>query len=331
MTATLKTGIVQEPSSSIANLTLSSSGGVTFGAAATTNTITSAAATALTIQSAGTTAMTIDTSQNVGIGTTSPSTKLTVSGSANVTGTITANAVLAGYVSGTSNIYIRNLSGFNRIDSYNDPITATYPLIINSSLMRFNIADVETMRIDSSGNLLVGTTIVNPGIGNNNTGCMFSSGGFGSVSRGDTAWYVNYTGTGTGQNVRLSWQGTVVGNISTTSTATAYNTSSDYRLKENVQPLTTGLATIGALKPVTYDWISDKSNGEGFIAHELQAVIPHAVTGDKDAVDENGKPQYQGVDYSKIVVHLVAALQELSAKVDAQAAEITALKAKVGA
>jgi hypothetical protein len=81
--------------------------------------------------------------------------------------------------------------------------------------------------------------------------------------------------------------------------------------------MTTGLEKISALKPVTYDWINDKSEGEGFIAHELQAIIPAAVTGAKDAVDADGKPEYQGVDYSKIVVHLVAALQELDAKFEA--------------
>ena len=109
---------------------------------------------------------------------------------------------------------------------------------------------------------------------------------------------------------------------------TSFNTSSDYRLKENVAPMTTGLATINALKPVTYDWISDNSQGEGFIAHELQAVIVHAVTGEKDAVNEDGSIKPQGVDYSKIVVHLVAAIQELSAKNDALEARLAALEAK---
>ena len=122
--------------------------------------------------------------------------------------------------------------------------------------------------------------------------------------------------------------GTTVGSITSNGTATAYNTSSDYRLKENVLPMTTGLATVSALKPVTYKWNVDGSNGEGFIAHELQEVIPHAVTGIKDAVDDDGKPVYQGVDYSKIVVHLVAAIQELSAKNDALEARIAALESK---
>lgn len=115
----------------------------------------------------------------------------------------------------------------------------------------------------------------------------------------------------------LNAAGTSVGSITTTASVTSYNTSSDYRLKNSVEPMTTGLGTIAALRPVTYKWNADNSDGEGFVAHELQEIIPHAVTGAKDAVDEDGKPIHQGVDYSKIVVHLVAAIQELTAKVAA--------------
>jgi len=110
---------------------------------------------------------------------------------------------------------------------------------------------------------------------------------------------------------------TNTGSITTNGTTTAYNVTSDYRLKENVQPMTGGLATVAALKPVTYDWISNGSAGEGFIAHELQAVIPEAVTGKKDAVSEDGSINAQGVDFSKIVPHLVAAIQELTARLAA--------------
>jgi hypothetical protein len=92
--------------------------------------------------------------------------------------------------------------------------------------------------------------------------------------------------------------------------------------------MTSGLATLAALNPVTYKWNADDSDGEGFIAHELAEVIPLAVTGEKDAVDKDGKPVHQGVDYSKIVVYLVAAIQELSAKNGALEARLTALEAK---
>ena len=124
--------------------------------------------------------------------------------------------------------------------------------------------------------------------------------------------------------------GTTVGSITTTNSSTAYNTSSDYRLKQNVVSMTNGLSTINALNPVAYKWISTQETGQGFIAHELAQVIPSAVTGTKDAVDDSGNPVYQGVDYSKIVVHLVAALRELKTTVDAQAAQIVELQSKVG-
>jgi hypothetical protein len=68
---------------------------------------------------------------------------------------------------------------------------------------------------------------------------------------------------------------------------------------------------------VTYDWKVDGSDGEGFIAHELQSVIPHSVFGEKDAVNKDGSIKPQGVDYSKVVVHLVAAIQELEARLAA--------------
>ena len=113
----------------------------------------------------------------------------------------------------------------------------------------------------------------------------------------------------------LNSSGSGVGSITTTASATAYNISSDYRLKEAVQPLSSGLARVSALKPSIYKWKMDGSSGEGFLAHELADVVPFAVTGEKDAVDADGKPAYQGVDLSKLVPILVAAIQELTDRV----------------
>ena len=108
----------------------------------------------------------------------------------------------------------------------------------------------------------------------------------------------------------------VVGSISVTANATSYNQSSDYRLKDDPTLMTGALGAIAALNPVEFTWKSDGSVGRGFIAHELQAVVPEAVTGAKDAVDTDGNPSYQGVDASKIVPFLVAAVKELSARVE---------------
>jgi hypothetical protein len=122
----------------------------------------------------------------------------------------------------------------------------------------------------------------------------------------------------------FSAAGSTTGSITSNGTVTVYATTSDYRLKENVQPMTGALSKVNQLKPVVYDWISDKSQGQGFIAHELQAIIPDCVIGQKDAVDEHGKPVYQEIDTSFLVATLTAAIQELST-------ELNALKQKVGA
>jgi len=97
-------------------------------------------------------------------------------------------------------------------------------------------------------------------------------------------------------------------------------------LKNDVQPIENALDTVSALNPVTWKWKLDGSAGQGFIAHELQTVVPDCVVGEKDAVDEDGKPRYQGVDTSFLVATLTKAIQELNAKVEGLQAEINALK-----
>jgi hypothetical protein len=120
---------------------------------------------------------------------------------------------------------------------------------------------------------------------------------------------------------------TNVGSISTNGTITAFNTVSDYRLKEAVAPMTGALEKVAALKPVTYKWKVDGSDGQGFIAHELDEVVPGCVTGKKDAVDADGKPVYQGIDVSFLVATLTAAIQEQQALITALTTRITALEA----
>jgi len=123
--------------------------------------------------------------------------------------------------------------------------------------------------------------------------------------------------TGDAATFQHTTLGNTVGSISITAVATAYNIASDYRLKQSVQPLAGGLARVNLLKPSTYKWNLDGSAGEGFLAHELAEVVPLAVSGQKDAVNEDGSIKIQGVDLSKIVPILVAAIQELTAEVNA--------------
>jgi len=113
----------------------------------------------------------------------------------------------------------------------------------------------------------------------------------------------------------------------TTTNAVNYNTSSDYRLKENVAPLPNGLQRVLSLNPVEFKWIGNSELGEGFIAHEMATVMPQAVSGEKDAVDADDQPKYQGVDYGKLTPLLTAAIQELNAKVEALEAKVAELEA----
>ena len=112
---------------------------------------------------------------------------------------------------------------------------------------------------------------------------------------------------------------TQVGTITTNGSTTAYNTSSDYRLKENIVPLANAVSRVKQLAPKNFTWKNNPSLGtvEGFIAHELQAVVPDAVFGEKDGVDQDGKAKYQGVDSSMLVALLTAALQEAITRIEA--------------
>jgi len=102
-----------------------------------------------------------------------------------------------------------------------------------------------------------------------------------------------------------------------TGNSVSYNTSSDYRLKTNIEPLTDAVARLLQIPVRRFNWLTDPaaSKIDGFLAHEAQSVVPESVTGTKDEVDSDGKPIYQGIDQSKLVPLLVAAVQELAARV----------------
>jgi len=172
----------------------------------------------------------------------------------------------------------------------------------------------ERMRIDSSGRLLVGTISVGYISGYQMTVAHSGTGGAA----------FKYDGTSETNAISLQNGNGQVGRIYTSGSNTTYATSSDYRLKENIAPMTGALAKVQSLNPVTYKWKSDGADGQGFIAHELAEVVPDCVGGEKDAVDADGNPVYQDIDTSFLVATLTAAIQELSA-------EVEALKAKVGA
>ena len=194
------------------------------------------------------------------------------------------------------------------------------------------ISFTQSMTLDSSGNLLVGTTSAPTGgpaapffyagsIFANITSSVSGATSVINVEHSGGSYYGimlknGSTGTSDALNFRNS-SNLQVGNIGVSTTATSYNSSSDYRLKENIAPMTGALAKVQSLKPVTYTWKSTGEASQGFIAHELQEVCPDAVTGEKDAVDAEGNPKYQGIDTSFLVATLTAAIQELKAEFDA--------------
>ena len=110
--------------------------------------------------------------------------------------------------------------------------------------------------------------------------------------------------------------GSNVGSITQNGSSTSFNTSSDYRLKENVNYSWDATSRLKQLKPVRFNFKSDKDTTlDGFLAHEVSSIVPEAITGTKDEVDGDGNPEYQGIDQSKLIPLLVKTIQELEARV----------------
>ena len=169
----------------------------------------------------------------------------------------------------------------------------------------------ERMRI-AGGQVLIGISSAHDG--------NFKLGGLSTASVSFLSTQNNATtGTMSVMSFRAN-SNTEIGSIKTTNTATAFNTSSDYRLKENLQPLENGLERLNNLNPVKFDWKEDGTSSEGFIAHEAQEVFPDAVTGEKDGED------MQGMDYGRITPLLVKAIQEQQEQIEQLKAEVQTLK-----
>jgi hypothetical protein len=181
----------------------------------------------------------------------------------------------------------------------------------------YNQNGLERARIDSSGRLLLGTA--------SNFDASYKQSIF-IDSTGGTV----YRNTTSGTHYPLAFQtntGTYVGSISTTSTATTYTTFSDYRLKENVTAVTDGITRLRQLKPSRFNFIAEPGKiVDGFLAHEAAEVVHECVTGEKDAMDVGGNPVYQGIDQSKLVPLLTAALQEAIGEIESLKARVAALE-----
>ena len=164
----------------------------------------------------------------------------------------------------------------------------------------------EAMRINSDGDTLIGCTAM-PSTSVNGVGFDVSNA---SEIKSSIA------GTGNATRVRFFNGNGEVGTIRTNGSATAYNTSSDYRLKENVNYDFDATTRLKQLKPARFNFIKDADTTvDGFIAHEVSSIVPEAIHGTKDEVDNNSNPIYQGIDQSKLVPLLVKTIQELEARI----------------
>ena len=296
----------------------------------------------LGLSTAGVQRVVVDASGNVGIGTASPSAPLQIVTSSNTINAAFGKPSFTTYqTDATLNLLGDHVDGsgpsicFNHLNVGNNVATNQGSRIIGyrnnassdrSMGLRFLYANgtgvsTEGMRLDASGNLLVGTT---------STGYTSSNSTYYTPT---SAYWIHNHLTGTASGTRYHGFGLGINEVGSITqngtTAVLYNTNSDYRLKENIQPIQNALQKVAALKPVTYTWkTAPEEIGEGFIAHELAEVCPLAVNGEKDAVNEDGSIKPQGIDPSKLVGLLTAAIQELSAKNDALEARLAALESK---
>ena len=268
------------------------------------------------INTGGTTRTTIESNGRLGIGTTSPACDLHVSGANPRTRfTSTGNTVNYDIFMGSSN-----------------------PTIGTSSnhALAFMINDSEVARFRTpTGGLMIGETggtrigepklhVLSGGSGNNVASFFYNT------THDRDAIIIRHNGADGGNNRIMiglaNADGNKVGNIISNGSSTSYNTSSDYRLKENVTAISDGITRLKTLKPYKFNFKADASTTvDGFFAHEVTAV-PEAISGEKDAVDSDDNPVYQGIDQSKLVPLLTAALQEAVAKIEVLETKVAALE-----
>ncbi len=285
----------------------------------------------LNFKTGGSERMRIASNGTVGIGTTSPSYLLDLRSSADadtplfrINNTSTGSSAAARlYMTADGN----NFSLYNYGDGTGNANETRFRSSAGGSYFTFAPGSSEKMRIDSSGN--VGMGIVSQ------SGVKLyvdaPSSTHAGVFRVDSAAYAsiicdNQASSGTRFFTSFRIDNSIVGNITSTGSSTTYATSSDYRLKENIQPLENGLERLNQLKPVKFNWIEDGKEEEGFIAHEVSEIFSDAVVGEKDAVNEDGSIDGQTMDYGRITPLLVKAIQEQQEQIEQLKTEIQTLK-----
>jgi hypothetical protein len=183
-----------------------------------------------------------------------------------------------------------------------------------TNTINFYTNNLERARINNSGNFCINTTSV---FSNAKLTVSTSATDGIASTQGTTGGYCflsnALTNGGTFYHASFGENATQRGSITSNGTVTVYNTTSDYRLKNNQAPLTGSGAFIDALQPKTWNWAQDGSKGVGFIAHEFAEVSPSSVTGEKDAIDAEGNPVHQAMQASsaEVIANLVAEIQSL--------------------
>ena len=318
-----------------------------------------AAADTVTVETAGSERLRIDSSGNVGINETAPTVPLTVKGAqafgSSASNLSTATTKAAARIRGSSNASTSLFFGSitndaeQYIQSANGAGSAADDIILNpfGGNVMVGQGSSERTRVDTSGRLLIGITAPTT------TGAYFEPS---SLDR--TVLFLGSSNATSGITLLVfSNPNGIVGGVSTNASSTSYNTSSDYRLKENVADLTGAIDRVKTLAPKRFNFIADPDTTvDGFLAHEVTAV-PEAITGTKDATEAIGdvkdadgnvveskvvkpqtledghtwtetgtRPVYQGIDQSKLVPVLTAALQEAIAKIETLETKVAALE-----
>jgi len=255
-----------------------------------------------------------DASGNVGIGTASPNVKLDVIGD-----------ISAGDGGNTKGIRLGS-NGFQAALLYNGNGNLDIsPRSGFATVFKASEAGSEYMRIDSSGNVLVGTTSRT----SNEKMTVVSTGNAESLALTSNGTYATLLissnlASGSRNLTQFRVLSTDVGSISSNGTITIYGTTSDYRLKTEIAPVIDAGERLDALEPIEYDF---KAGGRtrGFLAHQFAEVYPNSVSGKKDAVDEDGKPVYQGMQAStsEVMADLIAEIQSLRKRVTTLEAQLT--------
>ena len=267
---------------------------------------------------AGNERLRIDASGNLGVGTQTPTARITLADHTTAAGGIKFRSAASSVslysqgsgtltTNGSFNVGARvRIAGGNAASDPDVGLSQTGGIgftRVSTNDIAFITSSSERMRLNAAGDLLIGTT------GTPNGTSVYGSG---FIASGNNRMILKLASSNTSSSGLVDFfnPNGLVGFISTSGSSTAYNTSSDYRLKEDLQDFK-GLDLVSKIPVYDFKWKSDESRSYGVMAHELEEVLPQAVTGDKDA------EKMQSVDYSKIVPLLVKSIQELSAKLEA--------------